>query len=117
MNTPTNLAVLTATQQVQPVAPLDLRTYASTTAQQYGLNADRFVSVLDCESGFDPEAIGDHGTSFGVVQIHMPAHPDITLEQATDPLWAINWAAEQWSKGNAAAWSCWVSKYGKTALD
>ena len=43
------------------------------------------------ESGEDDTAIGDGGTSFGRFQIHLPAHPEITIEEAQDIKFATNW--------------------------
>lgn len=65
------------------------------------------MATIECESGFNPKAIGDHGTSFGIVQIHLPAHPSVTKAQALNPVWALEWAAEQWQAGHASAWSCY----------
>lgn len=73
----------------------------------YKLNYPLFRAVLNCESKLKPDAIGDHGTSYGIAQIHLPAWPDISKEQALNPDWAIRWAAQQWSKGNAKAWTCY----------
>jgi len=43
------------------------------------------------ESGENDMAIGDGGTSFGRFQIHLPAHPEITVEQAQDPEFSSDW--------------------------
>lgn len=91
-------------------APLDA---SSTTALiraaavKYGLNYDHFYRTLRCESGLNTNAIGDHGTSFGVAQIHLPAHPDITRQEAMNGRWSIEWAAEQFATGGAPMWSCY----------
>lgn len=37
------------------------------------------------ESGQNPGAVGDNGTSFGPWQIHTPVHPDISSAQAENP--------------------------------
>ncbi|MCL4512643.1 MAG: transglycosylase SLT domain-containing protein [Candidatus Eremiobacteraeota bacterium] len=37
---------------------------------------------MDHESGFNPSAVGDNGTSFGLGQVHTPAHPDYNVQQA-----------------------------------
>lgn len=81
--------------------------YASSTAVSYGIDPERFTETLQCESNFDPEAIGDKGTSLGIAQIHLPAHPEVSREKALDGIWSINWAAKQFSAGRAAMWTCW----------
>lgn len=43
------------------------------------------------ESGWSPQAVGDQGTSFGPFQIHLPAHPGVSSQEAEDPQWAVNY--------------------------
>lgn len=49
--------------------------------------------------------VGDRENSWGPAQIHLPAHPDITKEEASDPDFALNFMAEHLSKGQDK-WSC-----------
>ncbi len=65
------------------------------------------------ESNWNPNAVGDHGTSFGLAQIHLPAHPGITKEQALDPEFALNFITDQFIKGNEWMWTCWKVVYDK----
>lgn len=90
---------------------------ASTTAVKYGLNPQRFTDTLYCESGLKIDAIGDHNTSFGISQIHLTAHPDITKAQALDPVWSLEFAANEFAKGNAREWSCYNKLYGKNRVE
>lgn len=75
-------------------------------AQQNGASATDMIRVARCESGFLSNAVGDHGMSYGLYQIHLPAHPTITKAQALDPIWSMEWAAKQFAKGNARIWTC-----------
>lgn len=43
------------------------------------------------ETRLNPLAVGDGGKSYGLFQIHRGYHPDITVAQAQDPLWAATW--------------------------
>lgn len=89
--------------------------YSTTTATdiiiayavKYGIPAQPLIDTLRCESDFNANAIGDHGTSFGAAQIHLSAHPEITKAEAMDPLWSINWTAEQFAAGHADLWTCY----------
>lgn len=63
------------------------------------------------ESGWNPESVGDNGTSFGLVQIHLPAHPGITEKQAKDPTFALNFIVDEFIKGNEWKWTCWKAVY------
>lgn len=48
---------------------------------------------------------GKQEQSYGLSQIHLPSHPDITHEQATNPKFAISWMASELSLGRAWQWS------------
>jgi len=81
-------------------------------AEFYNLNTDRFIATIQAESQFNQNAVGDHGTSIGVVQIHLPAHPDITKDEALDPFLSIAWMAKEWSLGREDEWSTYVRMFG-----
>lgn len=78
---------------------------------------EEVYQTIKCESGFDPQAKGDYSTttqaytSFGTVQIHLSAHPDITIEQAHDPVFSIWWMVEQFANHKESMWSCWKNIY------
>lgn len=76
-------------------------------AEKAGYQAPLFaIRVAQCESSLNPSAVGDHGQSYGMWQIHLPSHPDITKEQALDPEWSTKWAMEQMAAGRARIWTC-----------
>lgn len=85
--------------------------YIKDAAQQHGLNPIAFSKVIGCESNFDASAVGDQGTSFGIAQIHLPAHPDIATSSALDAEWSIDWMAQQWAAGHQGMWSCYHILY------
>lgn len=84
-------------------------------AARYAIDADDFVDTLQCESGLRADAKGDHRkgvpTSYGVAQIHLPAHPDISKDQALDPFWALDWSARQFKANKQRMWSCWKLRH------
>jgi peptidoglycan hydrolase-like protein with peptidoglycan-binding domain len=43
------------------------------------------AAVAMAESGGNPYAVGDGGTSFGLWQIHMPAHPEFDASKLLEP--------------------------------
>lgn len=55
----------------------------------------------ELESGWNASAVGDQGTSFGPFQIHLPAHPGVTVAQAEDPTWAVNYMYGEYAAGAA----------------
>lgn len=81
-------------------------------ATLYNLNYSHFRATLYCESRLNPRAVGDGGNSYGIAQIHLPSHRDVTRENALEPDWAIRWAAQQWAKGGQGMWTCYRLLYG-----
>ena len=75
--------------------------------------------IVACESNFNPQAIGDHGKSFGIFQIHLPSHPQVSKAQARDPYWSLAWAIDKYSKGEIGIWSCYklLVKRGEIVID
>ncbi len=85
----------------------ELKTLATAEAVDHNLNVNHFLATIGCESGFVADDVGDNGTSFGIVQIHLIAHPDISKSDALNPYFALHWMAEQWSNNNAKIWTCY----------
>lgn len=76
---------------------------------EYGLSATEIAQAIEitrCESGFVESAVGDGGNSFGLVQIHLPSHPEITKEQALDKYFATWFIVSEIKNGNMWKWTC-----------
>lgn len=90
-----------------------VKTYIELKAMEKGVDPKLALRIAKCESNFVPQQskhIRKDGTrekSFGVWQIHLPAHPEITKQQAMDVEWSTDWALNQMKKGNAKIWSCY----------
>lgn len=108
------------------VQPPTVEQMIETAAAKYSVNVDRLRSTLDCESlhftNFGqskiPHVGGPNGyeDSWGIAQIHEPGekggdHPEVSMEQALDPAFAIDWTAQQFSTGHARMWTCWRNLY------
>jgi len=87
---------------------------------QYNVSIPLMNQIVHCESGFNPNLqsshrykhsryapVGSRELSFGAVQIHLPAHPHITKEQALNPEFAIDFLASNLAKGKGKMWSCY----------
>lgn len=90
-------------------------------ADKYSVSYVEMYKTIECESGFDPliqslhkDPTGPNGRedSWGLVQIHLPAHPTITREEATDPRFALDFMAKNFAAGKASMWSCYTKIYG-----
>ncbi len=87
-------------------APMSLRGLISHYSEVYGIASSTLYATLKCESKLNPAAVGDYGTSFGIAQIHLPAHPSITKAEALNADFSIHWAAKQFSLGHQGMWTC-----------
>ena len=82
-------------------------------AEHYNVSASEMNRVIQCESTgsttIQSWQIQPYGRelSFGLVQIHLPAHPNITKEQAIDPTFAIDFLAKNFAEGRHSMWSCY----------
>lgn len=96
---------------------LAIKSLISHYSELQGVSESDMWRVIKCENpDLDPSLqsrvlskSGPNGRedSWGLSQIHLSAHKDITKAQATDAEWSIRWMAEQFKKGNQAIWSCW----------
>lgn len=66
--------------------------------------------LLQNESALDPAAVGVNGMDHGLAQINLGAHPDVALNQALDPAFAIHFSAEDLI-GSHDSWK------GRTSVD
>lgn len=95
-------------------------------AQKYGVSEQTLTAMVSCETGgtFDPDLQslsqytrdhpewgfkkGDREDSWGLAQIHLPAHPHISRDEATDPDFALEFLALNLARGKQSMWlNCW----------
>lgn len=101
----------TAVHAESPTDTLDVQSIIQRVSASYNVKSSVIQRVMACESNFNTNAIGDGGNSYGLSQIHLPSHPTITKEQATDPYFATVFMAENISKGRGSMWTCWRRLY------
>lgn len=87
----------------------------------HGINPDKYLALIKCENkDLDPNqqsnlkynfsdpkrgiVKGSREISFGLLQAHLPDHPDITIAQATSAEWSLNWGAKHIKEGRAWMW-------------
>lgn len=91
--------------------------YIFRTAFERGINPQKAVYIAQCESGFDPNVTpGDHGTSYGLWQIHMTAHTSVTMDQATDVEWSTDWAFDRMQKEDYSPWVICSKRYAQSRV-
>lgn len=79
------------------------------------MNPEVVLTIIKCEtagtwnpkkqSDYPNEADGGRELSFGLAQIHLPDHPDISLAQAEDPRFAIDFLVNNLAEGHGSMWS------------
>jgi len=89
-------------------------------SEKYGVNADKMMQTIRNENDtFDTNRqselkykkgnrwkfpAGTQEKSYGLAMIHLPDHPHITKEQATNPHFAVEFMAKEFAKGNQSKW-------------
>jgi hypothetical protein len=68
-------------------------------------SADTAAAIAMAESSGNPRAVGDSGTSFGLWQVHTPAHPQYTVPSLFLPTY--NAQAALAISRNATDWTPW----------
>lgn len=85
---------------------VDIPLFIATVANEYGINPQTALYVSYKESSWDPQAVGDKGTSFGLWQIHNPKDKGLTIAQATDIDFSTRWAMKKMKRdGGCMIWS------------
>lgn len=88
-------------------------------ADDYNVNPKRMVSIINCEnkqwipdlqSGLKykkgnrwKQPAGSQEKSYGLAQIHLPDHPDVSIQEAKDADYSIEFMAKNLDK---VKWSC-----------
>lgn len=79
--------------------------------------------VISCESGYNPTiqshhrykkdrphegvVAGQREQSFGLVQIHLPAHPNVSYQDALNPEFSVEFLAKKLSRDAGSHWTCY----------
>ncbi len=84
------------------------------TAQQENVDPDLAVRVAECESKLNPSAIyinQDGSRDRGIFQINDKYHPEVTDEQAFDPVFSTKFFCKAFKEGHLSWWNatkqCW----------
>lgn len=98
---------------------------ATKDAEAGNLNVNRFLAVINRESGWDysiqsnyPDPTGPNQKedSWGLVQVNLPQNASTTRAMAQDPAYALSFMADAWETGLADHWTAYrqlQAKYGE----
>lgn len=98
-------------QRLPPHPTKDQLALIHSKAEQYSVSAEVMKTVIACESGYNPNALGDSGYSRGLVQIHSKYHPLVTDEMAYNEEFSIDFLADKLSKNQGSLWTCYRMFY------
>ena len=94
--------------------PSTIYSDVNPVAQKYGVPTWLWEDIASVESGFNPKAVGDNGTSFGLFQLHiggqLPAQYNNNPQPVFDPTLNANIAMP----AIASAWSSLGSSFSNT---
>lgn len=100
-----NEPILACYQNYSPSPDLPIKTMVLGMVELAGFDPKIADKVIQCESGWKPSAVGDGGQSWGLWQIHQPAH---NLGTASfDPYLSTAYAIELLEKNGWSPWSCY----------
>ncbi len=97
----------------------DVKALVARYAAANGVRPGAMLDVIDCEAAknddgtYNPQGQsgfsykGHRENSWGIAQINLDAHQDVSKAQAEDPEFAVRFMAEQFAAGNAHLWTCW----------
>jgi transglycosylase-like protein with SLT domain len=108
------LLILTAPNQIVAVdRPQEtLQEKVTRIAVLNGVNPDKLANLVESESNWNPQSVGDKGCSYGIAQINICANKEVTKEQALDPDFALQWASTRLAGGKDWLWTvCSCSAY------
>jgi len=106
MATTTDIALKTSISPMVVTLDRDgIVSYIKQKSIENGVDYKVALTIVEKESRFNPDALGDNGKSRGLWQIHKPSHPDISDEQAFDVQWSTDWSMKQLAEGNCRIWS------------
>lgn len=89
-------------EEVQFIEKEAIEKQIDRIATAHNIATTTLYSLVEGESNFNP--LADNGYDRGLVQINREAWPEITDEQAFDPEFALNFAAEKIAKGDESMW-------------
>lgn len=115
--TSTSTVIIETTKTETPKIVLETREQMEEFLKKYsekmGIPFQPVYNVISCESGWNPKIQSQHikdgkqEESFGLAQIYLPAHPNVTKEQALDPEFSIKFIVDKFAEGKAYLWTCW----------
>lgn len=96
-------------------SPLEMKMLVDAELGSYPQKAE-IMRVIQCESGFkdwiqsehkNPKGPNGRENSWGLVQINLDYNPQVTLDQALDWKYSLQFIKSNFEKGRQWMWTCW----------
>lgn len=94
------------------IPPLSLSQKIGLVAIKYNVSPEILTKVIQCES-FGSSTVqsyvvtnGIREDSWGLAQIHLSAHPEVTKAQALNVDFSLDFLASNLAKGQGNMWTC-----------
>lgn len=112
-------------EPIEIVTPKTIPQLITYYAEKYKVSEDLITDLIDCETShtFNPVmqsnirynfssskrgiVKGERERSYGLAQIHLPDHPEVSYEQAINAEFAIEFMAKNIADGQVGMWSCY----------
>lgn len=93
------------TKADEPKTKEEIKNYLITEARKIGVDEKKVIWIVEHESMYNLQAIGDGGHSRGLWQIHEPSNPEVSIECAFSLECSTKWSLKEIKKGNIWKWS------------
>lgn len=107
--------------RLYPNEPMEYTRLIEEKARFYGADPAKMRATIECETAGTWDTTiqsyarykgGTREKSYGLSQIHLPAHPHVSHKEATTPEYAITFMAQHFGENNAQIWSCYKQMFG-----
>lgn len=84
------------------------------SAKNNGVSPETAIAVINCEDTTwqvdkqsDYYKNGKREESYGLAQINLPSHPNISYNEAINPSFAIDYLTSELAAGHGNMWTCY----------
>jgi pimeloyl-CoA synthetase len=106
---PAEVSVPEKIKELKIYKPEEAKELATKLAKEHGLNVDKFLKVIKCESGFQQfrtNANKDGSVDRGIAMWNSYWNSKLSDNQAYDVEYSLNKMADYWKEGKQGLWVC-----------
>jgi len=109
----TSISVSTQTTSYRAInaSSNELKEYLALITEKYGLNYEELYKVVECESNWNVNAVGDDGRSFGLAQFLKTTFEEECNGDYYNSYDQLKCMGEMWDRGMQRRWTCYRLLY------